>query len=179
LDLFGAEVSTNAASGYASGIKGRFGERRIDDDHKLADATYAVLRHNAGRFVSDEVPALNALNERLRRDYVEDVERGLQRMNRVIADAGFDTVLELPHAAFNRHIGHFAGLHVSPRGEIVSAGAWRAHAADWLPSAEDKAYLNALMEKPVHEPGKFANWIAPPARGVNQQPVDFEFVRFN
>ncbi|MGI9333268.1 MAG: benzoyl-CoA 2,3-epoxidase subunit BoxB, partial [Gammaproteobacteria bacterium] len=41
LDLFGAEVSTNAASGYASGIKGRFGEGRIDDDHKLADATYA------------------------------------------------------------------------------------------------------------------------------------------
>jgi len=29
------------------------------------------------------------------------------------------------------------------------------------------------------EPGKFANWIAPPARGVNNQPLNFEYVRFN
>jgi benzoyl-CoA 2,3-dioxygenase component B len=28
-------------------------------------------------------------------------------------------------------------------------------------------------------PGQFANWIAPPARGVNTQPVDFEYVRFD
>ena len=26
---------------------------------------------------------------------------------------------------------------------------------------------------------KFANWIAPPARGINNQPVDFAYVRFN
>ena len=31
----------------------------------------------------------------------------------------------------------------------------------------------------VVEPGKFANWIAPPAMGINRQPVDFEYVRFN
>ena len=31
----------------------------------------------------------------------------------------------------------------------------------------------------VTEPGKFANWIAPPARGINNQPGDFEYVRFN
>ncbi len=31
----------------------------------------------------------------------------------------------------------------------------------------------------VVEPGKFANWIAPPANGIKGKPVDFEYVRFN
>ena len=31
----------------------------------------------------------------------------------------------------------------------------------------------------VVEPGRFANWIAPPARGINNQPADFAYVRFN
>ena len=31
----------------------------------------------------------------------------------------------------------------------------------------------------VVEPGKFANWIAPPVLGINRQPVEFEYVRFN
>jgi benzoyl-CoA 2,3-dioxygenase component B len=35
------------------------------------------------------------------------------------------------------------------------------------------------MAHPVTEPGRFASWIAPPARGINAQPVDFEYVRFN
>jgi benzoyl-CoA 2,3-dioxygenase component B len=30
---------------------------------------------------------------------------------------------------------------------------------------------------PVSERGTFATWIAPPARGINGQPVDFEYVR--
>jgi benzoyl-CoA 2,3-dioxygenase component B len=31
----------------------------------------------------------------------------------------------------------------------------------------------------VQEPGKIANWISPPARGVNEQPFDFEYVKLN
>jgi benzoyl-CoA 2,3-dioxygenase component B len=31
----------------------------------------------------------------------------------------------------------------------------------------------------VTEQGKFANWIAPPAIGINKQAVDFEYVRFH
>jgi benzoyl-CoA 2,3-dioxygenase component B len=30
----------------------------------------------------------------------------------------------------------------------------------------------------VIEPGKMANWIAPPATGINGKPVEFEYVRF-
>jgi benzoyl-CoA 2,3-dioxygenase component B len=33
------------------------------------------------------------------------------------------------------------------------------------------------MTRPVFEPGKFANWIAPAAKGINRLPVDFEYVR--
>ena len=29
----------------------------------------------------------------------------------------------------------------------------------------------------VHEPGKIANWIAPPTRGINGKPFEFEYVR--
>jgi benzoyl-CoA 2,3-dioxygenase component B len=48
----------------------------------------------------------------------------------------------------------------------------------WLPTAADRAYVASLMGRVV-EPGKFANWIAPPAMGVNRQTADFEYVRFN
>jgi benzoyl-CoA 2,3-epoxidase subunit B len=33
------------------------------------------------------------------------------------------------------------------------------------------------MNKPIYELGKFANYIAPPKRGIKGTPVDFEYVR--
>jgi len=47
-------------------------------------------------------------------------------------------------------------------------------------SANDlnRAFVASLMGR-VTTPGQFANWIAPPARGVNMQPIDFEYVRFD
>ena len=47
---------------------------------------------------------------------------------------------------------------------------------EWLPTDEDKAYIQSLMIG-VTEPGKFANYIAPPQRGINRQPIDFEYVK--
>jgi len=35
LDLFGSEVSTNAANAFNAGIKGRYHETQIKDDHRL------------------------------------------------------------------------------------------------------------------------------------------------
>jgi len=40
---------------------------------------------------------------------------------------------------------------------------------------EDREYVRSLMT-PVTEPGKIANWIAPPKTGVNHQPFEFEYV---
>src|SRR5207253_2104075 len=101
LDLFGSEISTNAANFYTAGLKGRFEETKKQDDHLLKEAT---------------------------------------------------------------------------DGRVISQAEWDAKHSEWLPTEEDKAYIESLMV-PVTEPGKFANWISPPARGINGQPVEFEYVR--
>jgi benzoyl-CoA 2,3-dioxygenase component B len=122
---------------------------------------------------------LQALNERLRQDYIEDCARGVLRWNKIIEKAGIAFEIKLPHRGFNRRIGAFAGLRVSPDGKVLSEAEWKANEGKWLPTDEDRAYVTSLMGPAVVQPGKFAHWIAPPARGINGQPADFEYVRFN
>src|SRR5262249_53364479 len=52
----------------------------------------------------------------------------------------------------------------------------RRRSSDWLPAFEDREYVRSLM-KPVTEPDKIANWIAPAKTGVNHRPFEFEYVR--
>src|SRR5712692_5129215 len=126
LDLFGGEISTNAANAFNAGLKGRYLEDQIDDDHRLVGATYPVLRLRDGHIVSDDAPALSALNMRLRDDYVNDALSGLDRWwNRIIARAGFDYRLHLPHVAFNRRIGEFAATHADPDGNLLNSAEWQ------------------------------------------------------
>jgi len=178
IDLFGADESSNAAIFYNSGLKGRFEETKRDDDHQLHGRHYTVLGVKEGKIVEREVPMLNALNEVLRDDYIRDSIGGVNRWNKVIEKAGIPHRLQTPHKAFNRKIGALSAVKVSPDGRVVSEAEFAQHEKTWLPSAEDRAFVASLMGRVV-EPGKFANWIAPPAMGVNRQPVDFEFVRFN
>ncbi|MGZ3443313.1 MAG: benzoyl-CoA 2,3-epoxidase subunit BoxB, partial [Polyangia bacterium] len=117
------------------------------------------------------------LNEKLRDDYVKDALAGIERWNKIIEKSGIAFRLKAPHKAFNRKIGALAGIRMSPEGRVVSESEWKAHEAEWLPSDADRAFVSSLMGRVV-EPGKFANWIAPPAIGINKQPVDFEYVRF-
>jgi benzoyl-CoA 2,3-dioxygenase component B len=177
LDLFGSELSSNAAIFHSTGLKGRFDEAKIDDDHVLEGATYPVLELADGRFVERQAPALNALNERLRDRYIKDTIGGLGRWNRVLEKHGVEARISLPHKAFNRAIGFSAGARVALDGRIIGEDEWRAHEAEWLPTTEDRAYVASLMGRVV-EPGQFANWIAPPAIGINKQPIEFEYVRF-
>ena len=176
LDLFGSEVSTNAANFYTLGLKGRFEETKKSDDHQLKQATYPVTELREERMTVREQPALPSLNERLRDDYIADCQRGVDRWNRVIKEHGIDFELGLPHRAFHRKIGAFADVRVSPEGRLLTEGEWDATKHEWLPTPADDAYVQSLMQ-PVTERGKFAGWIAPPARGVNGQPFDFEYVR--
>src|SRR5206468_732299 len=108
LDLFGSEISTNAANFYTMGLKGRFEEGKKRDVH--------------------------------------------------------------------RAIGLCAELKVSPDGRVLSESEWDARKHEWLPTEADEQYILSLMQ-PVTQIGRFANWIAPPARGVNGRPIDFEYVR--
>jgi len=177
-DLYGAEISSNAASFYTNGLKGRFEETKLGDDHRLDTAEYPVMEVTGDKIITRHVAALTALNERLRDDWVKDVQAGVERWNKVPEKLGIPFRFTLPHKGFHRKIGVFGDLHVSPDGRIISEAEWTHKHNDWLPTAEDRAFVQSLMGR-VAEPGKFANWIAPPARGINNQPIDFEYVRFN
>jgi benzoyl-CoA 2,3-dioxygenase component B len=178
IDLFGADESSNAATFYSTGLKGRFEEGKRTDDHVLKNDSYPVLEIRDGKLVEKQVPMLNALNEVLRDDYIKDSAGGIKRWNKVIEKAGIDFELTIPHKAFHRNIGSFKDFNVSPDGEVLSDEQWHQHVDKWLPSDADREYITSLMGRVV-EPGKFANWIAPPVIGINRQPVDFEYVRFN
>jgi len=177
LDLFGSELSTNAANAFNTGLKGRYLEDQIDDDHVLESATYKVLRLKDGAIVREEVPALSALNMRLRDDYVADADSAVERWwNRITQRAGIDFRITLPHVAFNRRIGEFAAIEADPAGNLLSAEAWAQRRGGFLPSADDDAFVASLM-RPVREPGQFASWIAPPRTGIDSKPGDFEYVK--
>ncbi len=174
LDLFGAETSTNAANYYAAGLKGRFQEERREDDHRLHGAVRAVPAVVDGTVGEREVPALSALNETLRADYIEDCQKGVDRWNRILGEVGAQ--VRLPHIAFHRAVGAFADLPVDPDGQVIDEAAWDAGRDAWLPTAVDRAHVSSLMQG-VTAPGRMAGWIAPPATGINQKPVDYEYVK--
>jgi benzoyl-CoA 2,3-dioxygenase component B len=175
LDLFGGEVSSNAADAFASGIKGRYKEDRYDE-HKLVGSHFAMDVLEGGKVVHKDVPMRNALNEVLRTEYIKDCQRGVDRWNKTIKDEGIDFELKLPSNKFHRQIGMWAGHHFSPAGEMLDAATWNAKKGEWLPNEADEAYIKSLMH-PVHERGKMANWIAPPQKGINGLPNDFEYVK--
>ena len=178
VDLFGQEISTNAATYFNSSLKGRYLEARLDDDHRLTDALWPVHLIQDGRIILEDRPALNAVNERLRDDYIKDSQRGLARWNQVLESHGVEYRFTIPHRFFNRNIGTSAGISVNPQGDVITESEWQSQQGRWLPTAEDQAFVGSLMNR-VTEPEKIAGWIAPPVRGINGQPWDYEYVRFN
>ena len=178
VDLFGQEISTNAATYFNSSLKGRYLEARLDDDHRLTDALWPVHLVQDGRIILEDRPALNAVNERLRDDYIKDSQRGLARWNQVLESHGVEYRFTIPHRFFNRNIGTSAGISVNPQGDVITESEWQSQQGRWLPTAGDRAFVGSLMNR-VTEPEKIAGWIAPPVRGINGQPWDYEYVRFN
>ena len=178
VDLFGQEISTNAATYFNSSLKGRYLEARLDDDHRLTDALWPVHLVQDGRIILEDRPALNAVNERLRDDYIKDSQRGLARWNQVLESHGVEYRFTLPHRFFNRNIGTSAGISVNPQGDVITESEWQSQQGRWLPTAEDQGFVGSLMNR-VTDPGKIAAWIAPPVRGIDGKPWDYEYVRFN
>jgi benzoyl-CoA 2,3-dioxygenase component B len=176
LDLFGSEVSTNAANAFNASLKGRFQETKIEDDHKLENSTYPVLKLVDGEIKRVDEPALTAINMRLRDDYTADCQRGLDRWNKIIDRVGVNFRFQLPHVAFHRQIGEFKDVKASPSGELLDGSNWNNHKDKWLPSKDDGDFIQSLMRQVV-EPGNFASWIAPPRVGIDNKPGDFEYVK--
>ena len=177
-DLFGSEISSNAAEAFGSGIKGRFNEANLKgDDHVLQDATYPVdarrrrqARRRAGPGLAraQRAPA-RRLHRRLsgRDRPLEQVGReGGHRLQVRPAAQG----LQSPDRRIRRQT-HQPGRRGPDRRRNGAAKS-----GDWLPNDDDMRFIGSLM-KPCHEPGKYASWIAPPRVGVNNQPGDFEYVK--
>jgi benzoyl-CoA 2,3-epoxidase subunit B len=175
LDLFGGETSTNVANYYTAGLKGRWMEGRRKDDHQLTGDGIQVDALVEGEISQTEVAALTGLNTDLRRQYTADCQSGVNRWNKILESAGLPQRLALPHAAFNRKVGAFAGIEASPSGEILTPGEWQRRNGGWLPTDVDKTYIRSLMQ-PVRERGKIAAWIAPPRNGINGKPFDYDYV---
>jgi len=176
-DLFGGEISSNAADFFAAGLKGRYKEAQYED-HRALEGSYRMTVLEGDKLADKDVPLRTAMNEVLRDNYVEDCQRAVDKWNRTLERAGVagEFRFRLPNRRFHRQQGIYAGHHFDVDGNLISAEEFERRRAEWLPSPSDIAYIESLM-KPVHEPGKIANWIAPPARGINGQPFEFEYVR--
>jgi len=177
LDLFGSEVSSNAASSFANGIKGRPDESQYAD-HLALEATYELAVPEGDHVKQEEVSMRNAMNEVTRAAYVRDCEIGLKRWNILIKRAGHDFQLTLPSTRFRRSIGAWANVPTDPEGRIMGREDYERGLSGWVPSASDRAFVKSLMQR-VIAPGKMAGWLAPPERGINNLPVDYEYVHLN
>jgi benzoyl-CoA 2,3-dioxygenase component B len=173
LDLFGSEISSNSAANFANGLKGRPDEDQYED-HALREQTLNLVTPQG----ASDVPMLNALNEVMRESYLKDCEIGLKRWNRSIERAGSQFRLSLPSSRFRRSIGAWAGQPVDPQGNLMQRDLYEKSLASWIPSEADKAFVHSLMHR-VIEPGRMAGWIAPPERGINNLPLEYEYVELH
>jgi benzoyl-CoA 2,3-dioxygenase component B len=179
LDLFGSEVSSNAASSFANGIKGRPDETTQYQDHVCTDATYELETPDGkGGLKKETVGLRNAMNEVVRDAYVRDCEIGLKRWNMQIQKAGHEFRLKLPSTRFRRSIGAWANVPTDPEGRVVAREEYERELPQWLPTPADRTYVTSLMQR-VTAPGKMAGWVAPPDRGINNLGLDYEYVRLS
>jgi len=116
------------------------------------------------------------MNEILRDAYIDDNQRGVDRWNRFIREEEVDFTLTLPSRRFNRKMGIHSGQPFDPEGNPVTPEEFEAMRDKWLPTEGDRTYVKSVMTQ-VLERGKIAQWLAPPARGINGQPFDFEYIR--
>ncbi|MAE75614.1 MAG: benzoyl-CoA 2,3-epoxidase subunit BoxB [Planctomycetes bacterium] len=179
MDLFGGEDSTNAAEAFAMGLKGRYRESDgIYKDPKALGQNYKLSVPKNGGMTEQDVPLRRAMNSLLLDAYVADSTRIVNRWNRDLERLDMDVRISLPDKKFHRGQGVYAGYWFNPAGERITEEEWNAHRDDWLPTEADSAYVKTCMIS-VREPGKFANWISPPHQGTNEQPNDFDYVRFH
>ena len=178
LDLFGSEISTNAANTFTAGVKGRFWETKIKDDHILKNDTYPIMDFENNKIVKKDASALLSLNMRLRDDYIKDSSVGTKRWNRTINSFNIDFEMKLPFEGFNRKIGSFMNANITPEGEVISKENWNKKSDEYLPTKDDNMFIESLM-KPVFEIGKFASWISEPDQGIDNKSGDFEYVKIH
>lgn len=175
LDLFGSEVSSNAASYFAAGLKGRAYEEKLFVEHSALNQMYSLETIENGLINTKEIALRMAMNEILRDAYTLDNLKALEKWNKELREHHIDFELTLPHKRFNRTVGEYSAFRFNPKGELITEHAFEESVSSWLPTPLDKAFVKSLM-KPVLKEGEVAAWIAPPHKGINGQSVDFKYV---
>ena len=176
LDLFGSEISSNAAAYFAAGLKGRAYEEKLYNEHKALDQSFDIALFSLGQEMLKQVALRTAMNEVLRDAYTKDCEKVLEKWNKELNDHHIGYRFTLPHKRFNRRVGEYSLAQFNPLGQLITKEKWEAEHNNWLSTAEDKRFVKSLMT-PVYEEGKVAAWIAPPNKGINGQPVNFSYVK--
>ena len=177
VNLFGGERSSNAAMYFAAGLKGRYKEDKYED-HLALEGIYNLPLPQNGGMTTEEVPLRNAMNEVLRDGYVGDCKFVCDRWNRILEKAGREERMYLPNRRFNREIGVYSGVHFDTDGNRITQEEWDQKRDGWLPSESDKAFVKSLMT-PCLGVGQIASYIAPPRTGINKNPFEWEYVRFD
>jgi benzoyl-CoA 2,3-dioxygenase component B len=127
-DLFGKDSSSSAEWFYVWGLKGRYDEAK-----------------------QPPKPDKAHLNELSREMYHQEVVKLLESISKHLP-AGTPP-LRAPDLKFHRSIGEFAGGTYSVTGELLTPEDYARHAAENLPSEEEKKFVAGLMREP--------GWIAP------------------
>lgn len=180
LDLFGSEDSSNSATFFAAGLKGRWqeGKAGVYEDHKALDGTYRIEAPTGEGTLEDrDIPLRRAMNLVLRDSYVEDCQRVLKRWNKILEKEGLAERMTLPNDRFNRTQGLCANMPFDPSGKLLSQAEFDKLRDTWLPSKADYAYVQSLMVS-CYGVGEYANWISPPRKGINGREENFEYVKF-
>jgi benzoyl-CoA 2,3-dioxygenase component B len=121
-DLFGTDHSSSAHWSYVWGLKGRY------DEHEAS------------------VPAQkDKLNDLAREHYMTESQKLIDQLNQLIP-AG-QPKLYAPNLKFNRSIGEFVGKQYSVTGELLSETDYQAHVRETLPTEEDEAMLNSIIQE--------------------------------
>ncbi len=119
LDLHGSEVSSNAATYFTNGLKGRAEEDKHQDDHVLGGDVYLLDVGGRAR------PARSGRKCRCATRSTRCCATGTSRTAAAASSAGTSrspatastSSFTLPDRKFNRQIGVFAGLHFDPSGQ--------------------------------------------------------------
>jgi benzoyl-CoA 2,3-dioxygenase component B len=107
---------------------------------------------------------------------MNDCLRVIKTWNRALKREGTSFTINLPSNRFHRRQGIYSNHHFNLQGQIISEEEWIKNKSSWLPTEDDRIYVQSLMS-PVHTIGQCANWIAAPKRGINGQQFEYEYVR--
>jgi benzoyl-CoA 2,3-dioxygenase component B len=161
-DLFGDDDSEHAYNLLRAGI--RIPRNFVEDE----EAVVSIDARLGGQIVQTEIAAEWGTNTIMRRQFILEVQKTVDRWNGYLQTMALDFQLYLPHERFGRSFGPCAGLPFDVDGNLLR-GDPEAKRAEYFPTAAERANVRSLMERELR-PGHCAPWIAPPRARVDMVP---------